>query len=99
MKSICTLILLAVSLALTGCGKSDGEKALEALRAREADPGYTASDLAEVAQAYTEVASKYPDVAERALTSAQRVNAEVTRRNELIRKATEELMRSSRSTY
>ena len=99
MKYIYGIILLSISLALTGCGQSPGEKALEALHARESNPSYTEDELSAVAVAYVEVAAKYPDVAERALTGAQRVNAEVTRRNEMIRKATEDLARSSGTTY
>ncbi|MDF3058500.1 MAG: hypothetical protein K0R17_2715 [Rariglobus sp.] len=59
MKYTYGIILLSISLALTGCGQSPGEKALEALRARESNPSYTEDDLSAVAVAYTEAVAKY----------------------------------------
>lgn len=99
MKHIKSIIPLAISLALTGCGQSPGEKALEALRTKESDRYGSTNDLVEVARQYREVAAKYPDVAERALNSAQRVNAEIDRQNELVRKAEADLARSNGTTY
>ena len=77
------LLLVMLSLTLTGCGPSAGEKAIAALQAKEASQYTTADELLEVADSYRALATQFPDVADKALLGASRAATENQRRTQM----------------
>lgn len=99
--TICQFILLVMlSLALSGCGQSAGEKALAVVQAKEVSQYTTDEELLEVAESYRAIATQFRDVADKALLGASRATAENQRRTQMRLDVEARMARdAARSTY